>query len=485
MANKLFYSLLDFSGGMNTVDAPSRLANNEFIDCLNIRIDGKGRPVRRGGSTVLYDLSAKAGVGQKLYEYKKRNGTKILLAVIGGNVYKADGSLVQTGGGKPGLFTMLNKCYIKYKNGYAVYDGSSSVVVTPYAPQLGERANLLSDSTCGIMSCDKVEVFDGRVWFAGSTEYPDRLYLSYPGKPEYFTDYIDFTMQNGVFIKAIKSFRDALCVITDGGVFGVFKSDGAFPYSVVKMADVGADFDAVEIYNNMLIYVNKDGVNALKNVSYVKEYTNVVNLSFKVKPTLTTQLSTVSEVGLCAKGDYLYLTLPEQNIIWVYDGRWVKDSGIPLIYLMRNSEGKLLGLGFSGSYKKIYEYESDSLTDDGVFITYSFTPKDFDFGAPANKKRLRRVYWLVGGNVDSNIMVTETTDGGVQLQSLLLDKKNTYSEFVLGETVLGDATYQVLEQKMSGEVSKKTLLVRIGINHVAENPITVMGIIFQYKIKKL
>ena len=89
----------DYSGGVNLMDDPVELKENEFADCRNIRLKSKNKIEQRLGYTEYNGTTIGASTEvRSLFHFQGYDETWIPLAQAGNNLYKGDTAWPGTGG---------------------------------------------------------------------------------------------------------------------------------------------------------------------------------------------------------------------------------------------------------------------------------------------------------------------------------------------------------------------------------------------------
>ena len=86
----------DFSGGINWMDSPVNLNDNEIADCRNVRLTTKKSLTRRDGF-VKYNSSAIGSEVKKIYHFRDYTGNLIPVVQAGNNLYKGSSAFPDTG----------------------------------------------------------------------------------------------------------------------------------------------------------------------------------------------------------------------------------------------------------------------------------------------------------------------------------------------------------------------------------------------------
>jgi len=128
--------------GIDVTPSSSQINDHESPDMLNMWIDERGSLNKRTGYQRVFPTSLGAGQINGLYEYKKSDGTSVLLIAWGSWLYTQSGNnqpvVIYSGlnNQKVFFFTMNGKCYIMDGAKMLVYDGTTVAPVTPYIPTI-------------------------------------------------------------------------------------------------------------------------------------------------------------------------------------------------------------------------------------------------------------------------------------------------------------------------------------------------------------
>ncbi len=410
----------NLSGGLNTRDANALLRVEESPDLLNIVLDEKGSVSQRPGTAKYKSVQVEDAPCTSLYEFSQKDGTTFLLAAAGKHLKK------ETEAGWESLKsdftegqhfefitnTTIDKClFVNGKNGYFEYDGTNCVEVTPYSPTEDE---ILEFGLNSIPEDPKFILFHKyRVWLAGTTEYPDRVYFcgqSIEGSVlyDYFpvNYWIRIPNPKGEPVTGMIVYQDRPYIFTRSSIWTVY---GDFPdeYHVVKVLDgVGCiAHRSIREVNGRLFFLGMDGI-------YMFDGTAISRLSHKIP----TEFDAVDREKLdraaayAMKGNYL-LSLPETEnndyhlnfdadiIEEIYRehgyafNAWTRHKGFEALGWLVTREARVL---FASPDGYVREY-GVGLNDDGEAIESYIATKDHSFGLPEQLKRVRRMHLMSSG----------------------------------------------------------------------------------------
>lgn len=138
LVSKKIKSYLDFRGGLNVDAAPDNLADNELMLAENADLDERGAISKRRGTAPLNAASYGEQVEQ-LIEWSRRDGTKILLAVVGTTLCKINADYTKTNlqnlaGAGIGYFSYADNFFFCDGANYWYYDGTNVRTVETDGP---------------------------------------------------------------------------------------------------------------------------------------------------------------------------------------------------------------------------------------------------------------------------------------------------------------------------------------------------------------
>ena len=151
-----------FKGGINLIDPPGEVDSNELILAENYRLDVKGLPYKRPGSSFIGSSPAKLNGNNPVNfvgRYYKAGGSKFLLGVANGKLYKVNdttGAPTQIdvdGSGATNMNTSNLFSKFAYKDRYYILDGTKPVrfngTDAPYAGFFAHAAPTIGTTAGG------------------------------------------------------------------------------------------------------------------------------------------------------------------------------------------------------------------------------------------------------------------------------------------------------------------------------------------------
>lgn len=257
----------NFSGGINTRDAASELAPNEFPNSLNVTIDERGGIQKRLGYINRFTNAVGTGLVSNLFFWDSQNK---LVQQIGTGMHLDDAAAFHTWStsARVGMCEFLgNLVMIHPVDGMKVYDGAS--VTTPTNAPVG--------STCWS--------WQNKVWSGGDPSNKPRLYYSDAGSANRtnVNQFNDIREKDSDVITCIIgaagqdiSGRPGLLVAKNDSVYRVYDSSTGAYTTVDVMVGCGSNIGAVSAFGRTYMISTKgiyftDGINPMQEASQLIE----------------------------------------------------------------------------------------------------------------------------------------------------------------------------------------------------------------------
>lgn len=413
-----------YLGGINEALDENLIKINEAKKAQNCDIS-RGNLKRIKGYLPYKNLSLSSSIGTMMKFYK--NGVGTLLLCSNGNIYKAENGVLTLlkSGFTENRFDYLNfktdKDILIFGNGKdntQVYDGST------FRDLKHDGKNSAVNSSNKAPKCSMITLHYERVWAAGDSENPDRLYFSTAntngfdpddwtapiseGEANQHGGFIDIpTFDGGKIVGLAVIFDDILVFKSNGDSKGsLFKIYGTYPGNYEKIqlfSSNGAIADkSIVSANNRAYFLNKDGI-------YIYDGTNVTLISDKIN----NFISTLNKDYLKYSVAYFY---DNKYILAVPEGTSAKNNAIIEFNTKTNAFMIIRGIGvnsfiefedkllFTNDSGKVYVYGTgDSFN--GALITSYWETWINDLGTPEGLKDIEYVYFTGSGNGQVKISV--------------------------------------------------------------------------------
>ena len=324
-------------------------------------------------------------------------------------------------------------------------------------------------------TCNRIFIHYDRMFMYGDSTNPDFLYISHLNKFDYWprTNIIKVTDPLRGSLQKVVQYKNFLVCITDGSIQGIQGKSPAdydkFPIHTTLGTKNG---DSVQVMKNYITFVGNDnGVYVLKSFTYAADdKLNVDRLDVNIMDVVSGLLKTATRVlsAIYNNQYYLYIENSGGNYIYRYYfelGVWVRDSTSLSFRTMDNDNNVLTTTSLTGG--TVYKL-STTVFRDGTATAYNMRllSKDYNFGYPHHRKKLKQY----------QILAKMTAQSGISV-GLYLDNN------LLSTTMLNyDATQNTDAQKLKLMASGRFRYVKTDIQVFVNEAIQITGFTFVYKL---
>lgn len=516
MAKKLLYPLRTFELGINDKTAANLIPDQAVVDAENV-VFGKG-PISKRNGYVKYSNQLQHPI-TKHYQHNRFNGDRAYLAVSDKKVYsESNGNLSVI----TGALTSSEVQMISYKDrniGDVVlfadggklkhYQAGIVSEVIPHVPVVegteGTGVNEEQDpglnDLANLTNFRALAIKQDRIYAAAHPTVKNRLsfchhdpklgYAVYDYWPAIF--FIDVATDNNDVINQLEAFRDGLVILCENSVW-FLRGDGrtieAFDLQKINVPTGCIAPNSVKMVGNDLFYLAEDGVYAMYSTD--QNYVSARQVS-----TLTSQGRVLSSIETTLKGISLadkrkavghyfdnkyYLSFPS-GLTLVYDTIlqcWTKYTNIKANSFL-TKEGVLFFASDSGY---IYRFDANVYSDDGEPINFMLHTKNFDFNYEVQDKKFKK-FWTIAKQYDAETSIFNLAAKvdyiDVEIEEVSTDESQGWGEAVWGESFWGYR--DVVQNELRIQKRGKNIQLIITNNEV-DQPLTIYGMVFQYKLKK-
>lgn len=502
----LLKAYTDFRGGLNLDTALDSLLDNELIECLNADLDERGALSKRKGTIPLNVTSYFAQV-EKLIEWPRKDGTEVLLSVIGNDLCKINSDYTKTtlktlDSPEIGYFFYADKFYFTGKESgtdkYWQYDGTTVSEVT---------ANAAADNTnfAAIKRCRRFiwHPKSQRIFAARDTNDMAALYYSEAGDPTYFkgTSKLYPTTGDGPII-GFSLFGDNMVAIYKNSEWswkGVNPASDAEWYKMPSENGTEAN-KTIKLTPNSLTMLGQGGIISIS--PGLLDYSIVLLtgdelIKNRTRDKVTSIIRSITNRAIaCAVFDkanekflLAYTDTPgatRNDKILVLD--WGLQSftiydGLPVNDFIQRSNGDLLIASNNYILKMGQGYRDfDVTTGEYKPIHFKIVTKQWNLDYPFHIKKIKNIFYS-GKQFD---IETSTMDLIIRVDGKYITFTNisTDTSFVWGEK-WGKLWGQLDLSSLQGRISEKGQRVQITIeNNVIDEPFILYGLGFEFKVKK-
>jgi hypothetical protein len=497
MANKLLSTFQDFSLGLNDKVAANILNDMELAESQNCFV-GRGIIDKRYGYLPYSTLSA-----TYLYEFFKSNYTSEFLAVSGTSLYKDNGSGTFSSVTMTNALTTSNVRMITYNDRsmndvvliadggkLKTYNGTEVKEVVPYTPTTDELTDPGTNDLANLTQFKTFVIHGERIYACAHPTNRNRISfchidpnLGY-GVYDYFpaTHFFDVAVDDNDEIIQLKVFRDAVIVFCKRSVWALYGNGRTLNDYTLEKINVPtgciAPNSIIEV-GNTIFYLSETHIYSLTSTD--QSYISAEVVSERIENTLKgiSLTDKTQSVATFFKDKY-YLSFPNGTTV-VFDNliaNWTVFTNISAKSFL-NCSGVLY---FAGS--KIYKFDENTWSDDGVPIVTRIKFKNMDLGYPVQKKKIRKL-WVVAKQY-------ETLSSDYQIKAIVdyfevdITDISTDESLVWDEGEWDNANWDFKEVIMNKLRIRKsgTNFQLLIINDSLNQPFTFYGFALQFKLKK-
>jgi hypothetical protein len=497
MANKLLSTFQDFSLGLNDKVAANILNDMELAESQNCFV-GRGIIDKRYGYLPYSALSA-----TYLYEFFKSNYTSEFLAVSGTSLYKDNGSGTFSSVTMTNALTTSNVKMMTYNDRLMndvvliadggklkTYNGTEVKEVVPYTPSTDELTDPGTNDLANLTNFKTFVIHGERIYACAHPTNRNRISfchidpnLGY-GVYDYFpaTHFFDVAVDDNDEIIQLKVFRDAVIVFCKRSVWALYGNGRTLNDYTLEKINVPtgciAPNSIIEV-GNTIFYLSETHIYSLTSTD--QSYISAEVVSERIENTLKgISLSDKTQSVATFFKDKYYLSFPNGTTV-VFDNliaNWTVFTNISAKSFL-NRSGVLY---FAGS--KVYKFDENTWSDDGVPIVTRIKFKNTDLGYPVQKKKIRKL-WVIAKqyeNLSSDYQIKAIVD----YFEIDIENISTDESLVWDEGNWDDANWdfkEVIKNELRIRKSGTNFQLLI-INDSLDQPFTFYGFSFEYKLKK-
>lgn len=432
--------------GYNDRLPPEQLKKGYLADCLN-GLCKTGEIVKRGGYTIIGDdLGANACQGLKGVEFA--NGTKEILGVFNGLIYKWTGS--GNWSALTGTYTLSATAdvdIVMANNNVYFFDGTNTV------PKYnGTTMSTVAAIPIGSMA----KWFHNQMHVAGISGSPNKLRSSDVGDPETYSggasSNLDVNPNDGDLLTGLGTLKDELAIFKRRRIFAAT----GFGTAALTIDDIGEratdigslSYRSIVNIGNALVFISfYGGIPHFRSLNRTEEGVIVDGgiISTDIETTMNgLNKAQLSKPAGVFDGRLVWWAVPNgasttNNLVLVYDtvsGGWTRHTGIKasVFDVFAVSTTQQIYFGEASGDSKAYRLDT-STSDNGTAINFSITSRRYGGAEPESKKKWKWLYLRPKETGDYDITVDYAIDGftynnlgtlnlagsGSVLDSLILD----------------------------------------------------------------
>lgn len=399
-------SIRDLSGGMVSYAYGVMLPDNVCYRSVNLNFDKVGGAQTRLGTTVLGTVvstgDACHGLGQL---FSASGSTNFLVSAFNGVNYAWNGS---TWSGIGGGMTTARVRYATFVD-YLFRVGGGA------APASWNGSGSFSSSELGgvpTSTAKFLEVYKSRLYLAGDTNYPDRLYYSdVVSSTNHLswtaTNYVDINPDDNGNITAIKKMGTLLYILKDNGTYR-WNGTSTDPDKIFEVGTTSQE--SVQTTQGIMFFFNPDGIFATDGSAPVRISKPVTDWIKGMSSSFYGYVNAVCDNDhyYCNIGNVTLSDRSFSNVWLVYtvsSKAWAVYSFGGLFYQLAQFKDSFGGYSLVGGDSAGYVQTIFSgTTDNGSAIAFEYN-KEFEFGSRGATKEAHEIIMYVENGVGTQVFV--------------------------------------------------------------------------------
>lgn len=354
-----------------------------------------------------------------------------------------------------------------------------------------------------IHTCNRILLHWDRLILYGDKNNPDAIFISHLNNFNYFPvpNSLIFETREREPITKIIRYRDHLVVFTNNSIQALFGKSPMDYQRVVVHTGIGCVAgNSVQIMENNIVFLSKEGVHIVKSFGYNEIRMNVEKIDLPISNMIPLDENACSSIH---ENQY-HLVFPDRNLrfrcyfkaeyAWVYD-----ESDNIDFQIMYSNRGELYAIRENG---EVVVFDESLNTDNGHIFDMVVKSKKIDFGQPYHDKKLKEIQMILGAedrrasvstNVyadDSKVVDTNTSYASVDdndyvvwnyqnTPNMELYAGTTFGDWVLGSSHFGRAGTGVYSLVLRGRCRQ----TQFEMVHSEDTPLILLGFGYVFKLK--
>lgn len=383
-----------WSGGINTSIPPEHIAKDEAVEIVNLEYDKDDYLVTRSGTLYFHSLQPALTYPERftsMHYYENDNGDVAVLYTTGDQIFVSNntGTVVND---RTGALVLPSDNFWQWVNygGLAIGVNQATAGDNPVKYNgAGNAAALAGSPPRG----KYIEVWNDRVWIAGTGTNSSVIFGSKLGNPEDWTDTtldigavtLDVGKNDGDKITGLISFRNSLFIFKRNSIYVLSStSSPATASSRYRIDQYTKNLgcvapNSIKPVLDDVLFLSDSGVASLSAASLVGDLQTSL-LSRKIFE-LTTFLRTTQDISaiVIPEVNQYWLMLPDYanpkgvSEVWVMDYQQIQNGKVRWVRFDGRVAGNVMSVTYiNGARRYVIGVKEGS----GVYRPYIYTPKD-------------------------------------------------------------------------------------------------------------
>lgn len=330
-----------------------------------------------------------------------------------------------------------------------------------------------------IQSCNRILLHHNRLILYGSEKNQNLIYISHLNNPRYFptTNTLAFESNDNEPLVKIVQYRDFLVAFLPTQIQALYGTGpvGDNPYQrVVLHTGVGCIApETPKVLGNDVVFLSKDGVYKLKSFGLSESKMNVEKIDTQIENQIYRDENACGAVFR----DQYWLCFPQRKTQFRYYRTlqsWTKDVSEKLtICRFYSWTTELVAQDMVTG--QIYVFDDEVYDDLGHVYEAKVATKKYDFGVPHNPKKLKELQLILSQDtIDNNVAVEVYGD------DFLVAGYNPLSKASKSVEINEEMNVVKVPLTPKGKVRTTQAVVK----HRKQEPFTLLGVAFVFKLKR-
>lgn len=332
-----------------------------------------------------------------------------------------------------------------------------------------------------ISTCNRIMLHYNRIVMYGDTNNPDHMYISHLNNFAYYprNNIIRVFDATRGRLRACVTYKNFMLCFTDNSI-QMLSGDSPANFALSPVhTTIGTNKPySVSVMKNYVAFVARDNsVYIVKSVQFsTTDKLNVDRIDLPIQDDIKAKIAASSSVQTCVYNDQLYIYFPnasQDSYLYRYYyelGVWVRDYNAVMQFANIKVINNVLWMtsiagGRIFQLTKGYYYDDNTATANR--FTLVLTSKDYDYGMPYHKKKLKQLQVLCDITTASTIVANLYSDNGTLLTANMV-------------TTSGDATDDSQKLIASGSGRFRYVKADLRVQVLEDFSILGFGFVFKY-----
>jgi len=329
-----------------------------------------------------------------------------------------------------------------------------------------------------IQSCNRIMLHYNRLILYGSTKNKNQVYISHLNNPRYFPTLNTLVFESNDQAPLVKlvQYRDFLVGFLSNQVQALYGTGpvGDNPYRrAVLHTGVGCIApETPKVLGNDIVFLSEDGVYKLKPYG-LNEKMNVE----KIDTAIANQIPRDEDACAVVYRDQYWICFPQRSMQFRFYRTlevWTKDIS-EYLDICRYQAWATELVAQDRLTGRLYVFDDSVFNDMGHVYEAKVVTKKYDFDVPHNPKKLKELHLIVSQNtIDNNISLDVYGDDSLIVSHSPLSKAKKSVE-------INESSNTV---KVPLTPKGKVRVTQAAVRHRRNEPFTLLGIGFVFKLKR-